>query len=515
LDLGLIGLWEQAPPNFPVFVGLEKFSLIKSLRTSAKRFELIGTEGRLRLSGGHRLGIAEKRMKDESLSTPREDAPGCRIGFGMLRIDTDHPEHREALVSALVRGVELFDLGEFEGETSTFGAKADLLLGLARDMRVPELTLLVRGALGSADRFTPRESTRNLTLNWVYLISDPEFALPDYGWDHARLYKKLAAELDLLENRAIEGGLAGYGVGSAAFTYAKEDPEALALEPLLVDDDGKRSERRRHFKWVEFPLNLFESEAATEINQVYGNEAGTLITVAKKWDLTTVARRPLDAMTEAGLLRLVAYPDHHRLDLNLAVSRTLEAVLKTEGEFLAKPNHAKTLAGEDASTLSPLWANRLRDQLKHVTDPEQWKEILRRKIEPDLKALKAEYSGENASEVSRAYFDGMDALLLAVRLWCEKNAAERNERIRARIVEAVPYLQEKRRLEDRNLAVLALRIYRSIPGLDFILVGMRIPKYVQALASKPVGLALDDILPPDALDAALITGHTTLREQSL
>src|SRR5690606_33202390 len=111
------------------------------------------------------------------------------------------------------------------------------------------------------------------------------------------------------------------------------------------------------------------------------------------------------------------------------------------------------------------WAHRLRRQLVQVRDPEQWKQILQRRIEPELAAIRG---------VSERYDATMDALLLAVGMWFEKRAAERNERIRSKIVEAAPALRM-----DRSLAKTAIRIYRSIRGLNCVFVGMRSPHHVE------------------------------------
>lgn len=458
-------------------------------------------------------------MRDE-----KDNSAALRLGFGMLRVHPEDPRHREALRDALLAGVDLFDLGHFEGESPEaplrFAAKTRLLQGLVAEYAPSPVRAIVRGSLGAVERFA-RPSPAEAKIEWIYLVADPEFALPSLEWDSARLYAGLAREFDALEARCRSGELAAYGVGSAALTYPKENPDALALEPLLGDPEPEssvfdssapgsaRSANRRFFEWVEFPLNLFESQAATEETQTVGPRNGTLLDAAAAWGLRTIARRPLDAITEDGLRRLVAYPDHHRLDLHEAVRLTLETALAAEGEFLAKKNHARIQGGATPSDLDPLWAHRLRDQLKHVSDPEQWKEILRRRIEPDLRAIRS----ENASEGQR-YSDAMDALLLAVRLWCEKHAAERNERLRAKIIEASPTLGRKRLAEDRDLALLALRIYRSIPGLDYVLLGMRSPPYVQSFTAAQASASLDGILPREELRATLIAAHAALQKGS-
>ncbi len=432
----------------------------------------------------------------------------------MLRIDSENNEHREALRDALSLGVELFDLGDFATEPSRFEARANLLLGLVAEYsetapKTP-VRVLVRGNLGVADRLKLKADAR---IEWIYLIADPEFALRTLDWDHSRLYSLLAYELDSLEELARSGVIAGYGVASAAFTYPKESPDAVSLEPLVfgkanIDwdstDGAARPENRRHFGFVEFPFNLYESQAATEETQLVGARHETLLRAASAWNLTTIGRRPFDAITEDGLRRLVAYPDHHRLDLDEAVKLTLEKALAAE---LALHSDAVLPVAFPAGA----WAHLLRDQLKHVNDPEQWKAIVKRKIEPVLKQIG---SSQDLSAEPLHYLDAMNALVLSVKLWCEKIAAERNERLRAKIVEAAPSLARKRLAEDRDLALLALRIYRSIPGLDHVLVGMRAPRYVESLLSAQKNFSEDQALPIEEALAVLITVHREFQKDA-
>jgi hypothetical protein len=419
----------------------------------------------------------------------------------MLRIDSENTEHREALRDALCLGVDLFDLGDFATDPARFEARSNLLLGLIAEYtetaaKTP-VRILVRGNLGVADRL---KLTADSRVEWIYLIADPEFALGTLDWDHSRLYSLLAYELDTLEDFARTGVITSYGVASAALTYPKESPDAIALEPIVfnkenIDWDSSaaapRPENRKHFGYVEFPFNLYESEAATEETQLVGARHETLLIAAKAWNLTTIGRRPFDAITEDGLRRLVAYPDHHRLDLDEAVKLTLEKALAAEAVLpMAFP------AGG--------WAHTLRQQLKHVNDPEQWKEIVQRKIEPALRQMG---TSQDLDSEELHYLDAMNALILSVKLWCEKIAAERNERLRAKIVEASSSLGRKRLAEDRDLALLSLRIYRSIPGLDHVLVGMRSPRYVGSLLTAQKNFSADQALPVEEVQAVLVAVH--------
>ena len=168
-------------------------------------------------------------MQDESLNA-------FKLGFGMLRLDVDQADHREALRDALLRGIDLFDLGDFATDPARFTRKENLLRGLVAEYATAPVRAIVRGNLGAADRFVSPDDPK---IEWIYLVADPEFALPALEWDHHRLYSLLAHELDTLESLAQNGEIGGYGVGSAGFLAPKESPEALALEPLVDARQGE------------------------------------------------------------------------------------------------------------------------------------------------------------------------------------------------------------------------------------------------------------------------------------
>jgi hypothetical protein len=427
----------------------------------------------------------------------------------MLRVDPGVPQHREAVERALARGIVDFDLGFVRDAEAS--ARLELLLELRGEKPI---RVFLRGALGEAgaENLTRLLGTRPRGIEYAYFLSDPEFAFGRLGGDFQALDREIRSELHWLEALVAKGSLAFYGVASAAFTYPKDDPEYLSIAHLVTTEVGARA--LPGFRAIEFPLNLYESAALRLENQNLPEspEEASAIAAARAFDLEVYARRPFDAITETQLLRLVPYPDHHRVDLDEAVMRTLEVAMHSESELIALSEKF----AHPGPTLH--WAHRLRRQLVQVSDIEQWKEILRRKIGPELEEAEKAWAenapgfrDEERKAVAR-YRDAMEALLLAVKLWFEKAAAERNERIRARMIEAVSALRT-----ERGLARAAMRIYRSLVGLNCVFVGMRSPLYVDEALDTGAALPLSDAL--SAIEAAeqAIRDHlvTTRPEQSL
>ncbi len=386
-------------------------------------------------------------------------------GFGLLRVNPHSQEHGAAIRLALREGVRVFDLGSVSDEET--GGKADWLISEISRQNLPQKTyeFLIRGALGERTqlfRFLSQHAPKSTSIKWTYLI--------EVG--HGVTYEDIKNEVEGVSTLAVDIDI---GISSSRFTYEKEDPEFLALEGI------------NGIKAIEFPLNLFECAPFESQNQAFGDEMLTLLDAAQRLGLRTYTRRPFDAVTDTQLLRLISYPDHHRLDLDLAVEKTLTVALTAESN--------------PELNLSSKWAHRLHSQLRYVTDPEQWKEISRRKILPDLNPLREQ---ENKSEALSHYLDCMDALMTAITLWSEKRAAERNERIRNEIASS----SDEMRGASRNLAEVALSVYRSMPGLTTVLIGMRTEPYVQSVMK--VFKSERPLLSNEAISEALQATHSAV-----
>ncbi|MBC7387338.1 MAG: hypothetical protein H7301_14395 [Cryobacterium sp.] len=460
--------------------------------------------------------LTKMRLCESAFPPAEKNVETAGLGFGMLRIDVDYGPHRSAVEAALRAGVRVFDLGSMErtDRSSSAWKKFKFVREIFKDCQFPEtLEFLIRGDLGQAALFQEWQALgkdndhgrSELTPVFTYLVADPEFAIRQAAdQEHAalELYEKLTSEFKFLEGLAEAGIIRDYGVASAGFTYAKEDPYFLSLFALYHGEEGSAHSALKshtpfpHFRAVEFPFNLYESSAYQFENQSDGQSNFTLLKAAAKCGFRTYARRPLDALTNTQLLRFISYPDHHRLDLDAAVMRTFQVALAAELEVGKEIEESK----------SPAWAHRLKNSLKQITDPEQWKEIRRRRIDRDLEIIYA-----SPSEPSRKmdhYLSAMEALLLAIQLWCEKKGAERNERIRAKIVSAAPASRGSANGKPWSLAETAFHLYRSVPHLDCVLVGMRSPKYVEmalgifSLGEKP--------LDPDVLGRAFEAAHSAI-----
>lgn len=418
------------------------------------------------------------------------------LGFGTYRTGTKNPAHREALELALDRGVRVIDTsanymdGDAERlvgqvlknrsdrDSITVITKAGYIQGtnsrIAREKAregqpfpevvefSPDLSHCIH------PEFLEDQITRSIErLDGVridtLLLHNPEYFLKKHD-DHREYYRRIENAFRFLEGEVKLGRIGSYGISSNTFIEPKEHPEYTSLETCIeIAEKIKTEAGSHHFSTIQFPLNLFESQAATLSN----NGAHTVLELAQLKGLKTLANRPFNAFTQKHLFRLTSYRDHHGIDLNDAVQRTLERTIQIESEF----------PGVKESARFRFWGHILKDQLIHLVDFEQWKEIRHYRIEPDLLQMGRECSDSKNEALTTfwaKYKPTLDAALLAITHWMENAAAERNERLRVSLIEAVPKLRS-----NRTLSSLALSIYHALPGLDCVLVGMRTKDYVK------------------------------------
>lgn len=458
------------------------------------------------------------------MSRPSPGPTGSQLGFGCYRVSDRNPTHRAALAAALNEGVRLIDtstnygdgysemavgsvvrewLAQPENERAelTIVTKAGYVQGSnldrarSRELRgeaFPEMVKLtddlwhcISPEFLAAQITESQERLAGIGID-VFLLHNPEYFLKSNP-DHREYYRRIEAAFRHLETECDRHRIRAYGVSSNTFPEPKEHPEFTSLETLIEIAETIASEtgKPHRFRYVQFPFNLFESGAAMLSNQT----ADTVLELASRKNLIALANRPLNAFTEKHLVRLTNYRHRHGIDVDSAVQKTLNLAVRIEAEFprgLLSHEHRQ------------YWGHVLKDQLRHLVDIEQWRQIEAHRIRPELEHLREDAELHPAI---RAWWDryspAMDACLLAISAWLENAAAMRSERLKARLTQAVPALRSA-----QTLSQAAIRIYRSIPGLNYVLVGMRTPEYVRdaVQADREPPLTAEDAFL--ALDAA-------------
>jgi aryl-alcohol dehydrogenase-like predicted oxidoreductase len=435
-------------------------------------------------------------------------------GFGGYRTGTEFAEHAEALRAALRGGINLIDTSANYGDGDSERLAGRVLRELIEDGELArdEVVVItkagyVQGANLNLARAREAEGRPFPEMNrlgpdlWhcispefladqldrslerlglervdVLLLHNPEYYLKAAG-DHAEYYRRIGRAFAHLEQEARRGRIGWFGVSSNTLPVEREDDDFTSLEILL---DLARETGARRFGVIQFPFNLLEPGAALSEH----GARRTLLELAREAGLGTLANRPLNAFAGDRLVRLADFPATDELDLPGTVRARIEALTAIETRYPAR---------EVVPAREIAWGHILAHHLDQVTDLSMWRHVRRHQIAPSLEAnlpRVARVAPEWASEFRR----GADALFTSIETLLAAQASQQVEPIRAALEREAPGLRASGRLSRQ-----ALRVYRSWPGLDVTLVGMRTSEYVSDVLA---GLA-DPELTPDEAHAAL------------
>ena len=155
---------------------------------------------------------------------------------------------------------------------------------------------LVRTGHSIAPSFLAHELARsraNLRLHSidVYYVHNPEEQL--LATDRAQFRDRIRAAFELLEERAEEGEIGGYGCATwLGLRVGPEHRQHLALAEL-VGIAREIAGAAHHFRVVQLPVSLAMPEAARVATQPLGRKLVTLLEAADALEVGVVASAPL------------------------------------------------------------------------------------------------------------------------------------------------------------------------------------------------------------------------------
>jgi aryl-alcohol dehydrogenase-like predicted oxidoreductase len=140
-------------------------------------------------------------------------------------------------------------------------------------------------------------------------------------------YQRIKLAFDHLEQEATDGRIQFYGISSNALTIRRDNPAFVSLSAIL------ESGNYPHFKLLELPLNLMETDAVTQINQPNGLDS--VLDAAEKASLAVLVKRPLSSQQADKRIRLVDVlpPDYPATPED--VSTAVDSLMALESEFRA------------------------------------------------------------------------------------------------------------------------------------------------------------------------------------
>ncbi len=402
------------------------------------------------------------------------------FAFGTYRVSDENLMHIEALKEAIEAGIRLIDtstnysdggaeraiakaMGFFEDEirneikiVSKFGYIQGSNLAAHKETPFEDVVEYSPSCYHSISRsFLKRELTQSLKrlqLNKIdcYLIHNPEYFL------YKAIEKKMPREEMLeqmsqrifeafigLEEEVKKGRIDSYGISSNSFAKPQDAEDFLPYENLLslAEKAAKKIGSKGHsFTTVEFPLNLLEREGLA------------CAAWAKKNGLRVLTNRPLNAQKESLMYRLAEYDEpkeyYHTLNelLEICDNEQLKPLYNLI-EQMDMNKHKFGFIGEYDTFLYTQILPHIKKAIENVH--QDVLDVLLEYIDRFLREYREMVAYESSKLTKTAlkeYFEGCDA----------------------------------------KLQECALRFLLEIDDIDYIIVGMRKPSYVQeVMALKP------------------------------
>jgi aryl-alcohol dehydrogenase-like predicted oxidoreductase len=442
------------------------------------------------------------------------------VGFGGYRIDSSVDEHSDALQHALDSGCNLIDTSTNYGDGASERLIGRILAGT--DGRLERSNFVIVSKVGylqgtnlsqirekmEKGRAYPelveyqencwhcihpnfirdqiQESKYRLAVEGidVMLLHNPEYFFSDC---EARadprpieerrdaFYKRIEMAFECLEELVLDGVIGHYGVSSNSFVKAADDPIFTSLSRMLriaqrVGTDG------HHFSVVQFPMNLFESQAAFEKNNG-DNHDKTVLEVAREADLGVLVNRPLNAIRRGQLLRL---SDHDCAPTEKPLKRLQAEAQALEKEFVEGLSQTFESGGVSSTELF-CFSGPLGSVAEKINDAIQWDGYVTQVFSPEI-SRRVSHVDEILSGPLQAawhlwlerYVDAMSDLADAYRVRCARMSQRRSDKIHDLLKAHIP-----KSMQEASLSQKALLSVLGTPGVTVALVGMRETEYVQ------------------------------------
>jgi aryl-alcohol dehydrogenase-like predicted oxidoreductase len=455
-----------------------------------------------------------------------------QAGFGSYRVTLGEKNHEQALRFALQNGINLIDsssnygdggaerligrvlteqidAGDLRREQMVVVSKAGYLQGfnysLAQQRKkegrpFPNLVKYAEGLDHCIhpdfldDQLTRSLERLNLETLDVYLLHNPEYYL---SWAKRRpipleearhtYYQRLRLAFQFLEEAVANGRIQSYGISSNTFPNPVRSYRFTNLAKMWQIAHDIRPDH--HFRWVQLPMNLLETGAATEINQP---DKQTVLQFAQAHDLAVLINRPLNAIAQESLTRLAnvlppSYPATPE-ELSTSVDSCVQLETRFRDQFLAELN----LDNETSQQLMEYLAigMMLDGQWGGFGTYQNWRDVQAQFILPRSQTAVEFLSNRPnlPAEVALwldAYVEAANIMLAAVSAFYQEQAAKQTARIQETAVTIDPDWQAK------TLSQTAVRALRSSAGVSSVLVGMRQQPYVQDVLldlARPVPL---------------------------
>jgi len=450
-----------------------------------------------------------------------------KVGFGGYRIDERVKEHYDSLTKALLSGFSLIDTssnysdgrseilignvlsdllssGKIEREKITLVTKGGYIQGqnfkfaLKKKEQGNPFTKVVELSDGlwhciSPDFLEDQMNRQLFRLNQndedgyidVYLLHNPEYYLSLASDNHLdkdisqdEYYIRIKKAFEFLEEKVKSGIIHFYGISSNTFVSRSNKYNFTSLERILeiIDNCGCGE----HFKFIEMPFNLIESDALFEKNQF--NNSKTVLELAKEKGINVLINRPLNAITSKGLVRLADF-EYSEIAKD-EISNKLQLALMLEDDLLKEKLANISIPGDDFKILESLLTfGRVFDEnWKSFGSIENFNDFIEHYFSPRIDYL-VEYFDEHISddyslESFNKYMQEIFNLINSISKHY-KNFANRRNKFFHIIINNLC----NSKYHNLTLSQKSVLLINAIEGVSCTLVGARKEEYVDDIVS--------------------------------
>ena len=348
------------------------------------------------------------------------------------------------------------------------------------------------------DQWTRSTERLGLETIDVYLLHNPEYFLSDAknrsaqsSWEVIRdtFYDRVYRAFIQMEQFVADGKVRYYGISSNTFPDPQTDFEHISLT-RVYEAATKAAETVygdhavSHFKVIQLPYNLLESEALTETNNEIEGTRVTVLEAAKSLGLGVLVNRPLNAFKDNQMTRLAQYDHRPNADypqmMSLAeggltqIETRLESTLKGWGIFDSVQNQVNVHLFYDV-------AQQLGGFMPRIQDRNHWEQILQQHLIPQINAYLRQ-TGVACMNQHQTEWEGLLAQYVQALNTLFVIITEIFNRVEAEKVEPISQALNQRLSDDQgtlSLSQRALNFVTSSPGVSVVLNGMKREEYVE------------------------------------
>lgn len=441
-----------------------------------------------------------------------------QVGFGSYRIDPQIHSHHFALQQALTSGVNLIDTSSNYGDGGSeqlIGRVLELLTAGGQIKR-EELILTSKVGYLQGSNYTMSQQRKASGRAWaelvehspnlehcihpdfiedqltrslerlgvekidIYLLHNPEYYL---SWAQKRnaplnivrdvYYARIRRAFIHLEKEVARGLIRYYGVSSNTFVNSADDTQFTELQRIWEIAESISPDH--HFRVVQMPMNLLETDAATVKNQPNGQ---SVLEFANSKGLGVLINRPLNAVTGNTLTRLADAPEFESANVS-EVDDALNDVVRLEQIFQQQMMPKMVHSPQVISRLGQYVTAGQTLQTKWFTlgTYHQWEQTVTTFLLPRLNAArdfltKPGNLDEEGLVWLTAYIEAVNLAFGIIGGVFGGLAQQKEMKVRQQLESAEPAWL------SNTLSQSAIRALRSTTGITSVLVGMRKPDYV-------------------------------------